>query len=305
MQFFQHTKARIKQLAFAPNGKILAAIADVSMSVGLCDMVEGIQRTWKPDVGSWVQSIAFAPKGNTVAVGEDYGTVLLYESPHKDTHQVVYETAEDDGMEREIPVCALAFAPPRATTSVLAVASAGIVLIDRRGLIPDEHLNEHHAIYSLLAWAPKGDIIAAYEEEYDQVTLWRLSHSLQPSKALTQYSLPSKCTSLAFSPDSHWLAMAHRKGVFLEDVRKRHSGPYQVLRGHEGPVRQVVFHPDGSRIATSGDDGTVRFWDFATRSETDCFRWDIGQVRALAFSPDGMRCAAGGEKGRIVVWDVG
>ena len=31
-----------------------------------------------------------------------------------------------------------------------------------------------------------------------------------------------------------------------------------ALRGHEGPVNAAVFSPDGARIVSGSDDGTVR-----------------------------------------------
>jgi WD40 repeat protein len=300
MQFFHHTTRDIAQLAFAPNGKTLAIVADECMTLGLCNMVDGTYRAWEPGSNRQIQSIAYSPQG-LLAVGDSFGTVATYKAGEYEYH-AAHNAGDESG--RQIPIVGLAFAPNRAKASVLAVASAGILLFDVNSGRQIVELDDHEASYSVLAWSPRGDIITAYEDDYDQVTLWRLNASLQPSKAITQYGLPSKCTSLAFSPDNHWLAMAHQKGVFLEDVRKRHGGPYQVLRGHVGPVSQVVFHPDGGRIATSSDDGTVRFWDFNTRREIKCYRWDIGKVRALAFSPDGMRCAVGGEEGRIVVWDV-
>jgi WD40 repeat protein len=80
-------------------------------------------------------------------------------------------------------------------------------------------------------------------------------------------------------------------------------------------LNQVVWSPDGSRLATAASDGVARVWDAVTgtpltpplehgRGPSSLFKDQVG-VTSVAFSPDGRWLATGGANGMARVWDAG
>jgi WD40 repeat protein len=89
------------------------------------------------------------------------------------------------------------------------------------------------------------------------------------------------------------------------------SAELTTLGQHETGVRGVRFSPDGTLLASSEINGTVKLWDNRTRKLVATLRDTTLQpidgydaaAKPLAFSPDGGRLAVG--VGRdIVLWDV-
>ena len=74
--------------------------------------------------------------------------------------------------------------------------------------------------------------------------------------------------------------------------------------GHTGQITAIAFSPGRQRLATGGDDGTVRVWDLASGQEQLTLAGDQKIVTAVAFSPDGGRLATGSADGKFTVTDA-
>jgi WD40 repeat protein len=68
--------------------------------------------------------------------------------------------------------------------------------------------------------------------------------------------------------------------------------PLLELKGHTDWINQVVYSPDGKRLATASRDRTVRVWDASTGKEILALKDNPGNVWSVAYSPDGKKMAS-------------
>jgi WD40 repeat protein/DNA-binding SARP family transcriptional activator len=79
------------------------------------------------------------------------------------------------------------------------------------------------------------------------------------------------------------------------------------LAGATSPIHDIAYSPDGSRIATGGDDGTAIVWDARTGNrllalpDADAGGGCLG----VGFSPDGTLLATADGIGRVRIWKLG
>lgn len=79
-----------------------------------------------------------------------------------------------------------------------------------------------------------------------------------------------------------------------------------VLRGHDGPVRAVVWDPHGRWVASGGRDRTALLWDVSRASPTlpQPLHGHTGEITTMAVSRDGHWLVTASEDRTLLRWDV-
>ena len=75
------------------------------------------------------------------------------------------------------------------------------------------------------------------------------------------------------------------------------------LHGHTGAVFAAIFHPDGQRIVSAGQDRVIRVWDPVNGDEVARLLGHTDYIFSLSFSPDGTTLASGSGDYTIRLWE--
>jgi len=76
-----------------------------------------------------------------------------------------------------------------------------------------------------------------------------------------------------------------------------------TLKGHTDYVNSVSWSPDGKRLASGSDDGTVKIWDVASGQNVASVNL-IDVVLGVSWSPNGKYVAIASADHNVYVWDV-
>ncbi len=291
--------AKVRSLAFAPDGRSIVTTAGNSKFVWLWDATTGrLVRKFSGATSGATRTVAFFPDGKHVIGLHEYRQASVW---HTDTGTRVAQLLAPGWLNPDT----LAI-PPDGSRIVLYTNRAFAEWSDPTRPTPGQR------VYDRLHAAPQHLQVFPFQMGYTPTGIhyWLTSSYLtllDPVTYAPRHVMGDNegawATTAAFTPDESraCVAFGHRAAIWRLDALR--DEPVK-LRGHKQKVMAVGFLPGGYSVFTAAMDGTVRLWDTSTGAELRAFDWGIGKVRVAAISPDGTTCAAGSADGRLVVWDV-
>ena len=122
--------------------------------------------------------------------------------------------------------------------------------------------------------------------------------------------------SVSFSPDDRTVATTHSSlvrlwnassgapGLVIEMPKGEGPGTEDAQQGLESWVWAAVFSPDGTRLATGGQDGLARIWDASSGRLISSCSGHRSSVNSLAWSPDGSKLVTASDDGTVRIWNI-
>ena len=191
-------------------------------------------------------------------------------------------------------------------------------------------LGRHEALVQQVVFSPTDPNLLVSASDDGRIRVWDVKGQCRAQESEVQ---SAKIVNLAVSPDGliaaagadgnvrlFWLStkldscsnLKGKKPAAVSKTSKLAVIPDGKLSGHGGFVMGAAFNPKGDRLATTGQDGSIRIWGYKTPGfsvaqlelGSDMTQTSVrpGLVTTLAISPDGESIAAGDDNGNIHLW---
>ena len=158
-----------------------------------------------------------------------------------------------------------------------------------------------------VAWSPSGSMVAASSEDKvtgkDKVMTWDAT----TGKRL--YDILPGSGAFCWTPDESQLVIAGHDAIEVWDVQT--AARIGTVGQHHPIITSVRRSPDGTRLASSSDDGTVRIWDGQriwaedeTPQPIHILSGHTNNVLQAKWSPDGRWLASASRDGTVGIWDA-
>jgi mono/diheme cytochrome c family protein len=276
---------RVQALAFAPDGKSLAAVGGSPARFGEVQIWDVPRRRLKlslPMTFDTVYGVSWSHDGTRIAFGCADNSVRAIEA--KTGKQVLYQGGHDDwvfgtvfsredeyivSVSRDMSMKLTEVATQRLIDNITSITpgvlKGGLAAVDRRPLkdkkmarVPPDTPGVPPKVYDEVLCGGADGTPRLYKIHRE--TARKIGDD---DNRLRQYeAMPGRLYALAFNKDgSLFVAGSSYNGSGEVRVYNTSGGKWVACQGQKGAVYAVAFRPDGKAVASAGFDGVVRLND--------------------------------------------
>lgn len=305
LQTFEENTYHVDDIAFSPNGSLLASSSHKALML------------WNTETGTLQQhldkshgpaflttekglvftraSVAFSPDGNLIASVIDDRTVRIWNVTSGLVMLQRTLAVVDDGVYK------VAFSPDSEHLAVACInKTVQIWCLEPIGL--QLTIEGHTDAVQCVVFSPDGKFLASSSSD-GTIILWDAgSQSFELHAVLTGNIGAIK--SVAFSPDSHSLASASETVMIWDVISGKLKKTLSVRSGYN--INSITFSHDGESIFSTSN-GTVRIWSISEDKEVFALQGPGGDTQesfsTLSLSLNGLLLASS-SRAKIWLWDI-
>jgi WD40 repeat protein len=293
-------------IAYSPDGQYLAVGSwEVQKTVALWNTTSwaAAELLSSEEDGQYkaVQSIQFSPDSRLLAAGGKDGKIRVW---NVQTKQRI-ATLGGLGVGHTKWINSIGFSPDG-----LSLLSAST---DQTIRIWDLHKREEKAVLlahtnsvKSLAFAPNGEVL--FSAGHPEIKRWNLSKFAGKSKKTDQLIHAGSVYGIDFSNDGKYIfSAAWKGGLWMWDTHKQEK--IMEWSAHQSSANAVSVSKDQSRIASVGNDGIVKIWDYDLISKTYVNLANFDEVKgnqliAVNLTANGKQVFAASSMGYAKLWDI-
>ncbi|MBZ0308994.1 MAG: WD40 repeat domain-containing protein [Anaerolineae bacterium] len=244
-----------------------------------------------------ITSIDWSPDGQLLAVANNSGSIQIRSVSTGDVLRTLATT-------QPTPILTAAWSPDGSW--VAGTVNTEVYIWNTETWQPVHILQGHLDPVWSVAWSPDGTKLASIvnvDSPNFNFYIWNTATGRQ----IQSMEYPGYFYQVAWSPDNVSIATTGGARIQLWNVSQTTQVNYLGFT-NLGEVVDADWSPDGTQIASVGDNGYVVIWDITSKKMVRELEGHLLSISDLVFSvdwsPDGSRIASASTDGTVRVWEV-